>query len=550
MPSLFLTRQAVAWICAALLAGCAASEQPRDATAAAKADVSAVAQADPGSRLGADWQHGPFMEIYVRGYQDSDGDGIGDLRGLIQRLDDLRDLGITGLWLMPVTASQDHDHGYAVQDYRAIEPGYGALADFDELLAQAHARGIGVIIDYVIDHSAAQNPLFLQSKSARDNPQRDWYVWANGAPSGWTIYGKDPWYTTNNGAYFAGFWNQMPDFNLRNPAVIRYHQDNLRFWLNRGVDGFRFDAAGNLVENGPAAWENQPENHTVMAAMRKVVMGYANRYMVCEAPSAPQAYAMETSCGGSFAFGHNADIVGAAVGDEASIEDVTRYWDSAPPGMATMISNHDAFAGDRLWDQVEGDAAKYRLAAATYLLQPGTPFIYYGEEIGMAGAGSLSGDWKLRTPMSWTGDEVRAGFTTGTPFRALSANVGTNNVAAQINDPGSLRSFYKTLIALRKSRPSLLRGSHEFHVATSRVLSFQRAITETGASERTLVVFNYGRIPADAALGSLPPLAVLKRLWPAGAADLRADAQGQAVVPMPIQSFTVFAVDTAGASVQ
>ncbi|CAG0966331.1 partial alpha-amylase, partial [Gammaproteobacteria bacterium] len=180
-------------------------------------ETSAVAMADPGSTLPADWAKGVFMEIYVRGYKDSDGDGIGDLKGLTQSLDYLKDLGVSGIWLMPVNTSQDHDHGYAVTDYRGIETQYGSLADFDELLAQAHARGIGVIIDYVMNHSAAQHPAFVNARAATDNPYRDWYVWQASRPSGWSIYGNDPWHPGGTGYYFAGFWDQMPDFNLLNP---------------------------------------------------------------------------------------------------------------------------------------------------------------------------------------------------------------------------------------------------------------------------------------------------------------------------------------------
>ena len=164
----------------ALLAGCgggSAAAQPLPAV-----DVSAVAAADPGTRLPADWKNGVFIEIYVRGYKDSDGDGIGDLKGLTASLDYLQSLGITGIWLMPVAQSQDHDHGYAVADYRSIEKDYGTLADFDAFVAQAHTRGIGVIIDYVMNHSAADNALFENSSASAGNPYRDWYVWQPSAP--------------------------------------------------------------------------------------------------------------------------------------------------------------------------------------------------------------------------------------------------------------------------------------------------------------------------------------------------------------------------------
>jgi glycosidase len=501
-------------------------------------DTSAVAKSDPGSSLPADWHSGVFMEIYVRGYKDSDGDGIGDLKGLTQSLDYLKDLGVSGIWLMPVTASQDRDHGYAVTDYRGIETQYGSLADFDELLAQAHARGIGVIIDYVINHSAARHPAFVNSKAAGNNPYRDWYLWQATRPGGWSIYGSNPWHDGGSGYYFAGFWDQMPDFNLLNPSVIAYHHDSMRFWLNRGVDGFRFDAVGNLVENGPAAWEKQPQNYPLMNEVRQLLGGYSRRYMVCEAPPDPIGFAADTACGSAFAFGHNNDIVNAARGNTNAIRSVASYFASAPASMATMLSNHDAFAGQRIVDQLGGNHAQMRLAAATYLLQPGTPFIYYGEEIGMAGAATLSGDQKLRTPMSWNGHTGNAGFTTGTPFRALSANSASHNVAAQSGDPASLHSFYKTMIALRRDWPSLARGSYEYAAAAGSVMSYQRSLGD----ERTVVLINYGSSTATAALARLPPNAQLAALYPTPGTDVSADAAGSASVTMAAQSLSVYRI--------
>ena len=496
-----------------------------------------VAAEPRSSALPPDWRHGTFMQIYVRGYQDSDGDGIGDLKGLTSRLDYLQSLGVSGLWLMPITRSQDQDHGYAVADYRAIEPDYGTLADFDQLIAQAHARGIGVIMDYVINHSAADHPLFEQARSDPRSPYRDWYLWQDQVPAGWNIYGKNPWYQDEHGAYFAGFWDQMPDFNLRNPAVIAWHHDNLRFWLNRGIDGFRFDAVGNLVENGPLAWEGQAENHQIMSGVRQLLDGYGQRFMICEAPGDPQAFGQDDSCASSFAFGHNKRIVGAALGDPAAIEQVARYFLKAPAGMAGFVSNHDAFAGQRLWDRMRGHPARYRLAAATYLLQQAAPpFIYYGEEIGMAGASSLSGDHKLRTPMSWSAEPGRAGFTSGAPFRALSANQASQNVQAQLGDPHSLWAFYRDLIGLRQSQPALLTGDYGAVQQDGWQMSFQRR----SASQTVVVAFNYQDQAARWTLEQLPPDASLRRLWPRYDETLRSNAQGQAELVLPGTSLAVF----------
>ncbi|MBK6716654.1 MAG: alpha-amylase [Burkholderiales bacterium] len=540
------TRLTSAMVLAVALAGCGGGATGSSAPAAepaeqppVAADLTPVVARDGGSVLPVQWQGGAFMQIFVRSYQDSNGDGIGDLRGLIQRLDYLRDLGVKGLWLLPIGPSQDRDHGYAVTDYRAIEPQYGSLADFDELLQQAHARGIGVIIDYVINHSAAQHPLFVHARASSSSVVRDWYLWQQiSKPIGWNIYGSDPWRSNAAGGwYFAAFWDQMPDFNLRNPKVVDWHHDNLRFWLNRGVDGFRFDAVGHLVENGPAAWDNQPENLQLLRAARNTILdGYTRRYLVCEGPGAPLSY--QEACGSAFAFGHHARVLQAARGDGAAIAAVAGHFRTAPLTMATMLANHDSFAGQRIHDQLGGNLAQYRLAAATYLLMPGTPFIYYGEEIGMSGAASLSGDPKLRTPMSWNGDVRNAGFSSGIPYRALSANVTTMNVAAQQSDPASLLSFYKAMLALRNGLAPLARGSWEAARQEGQVLSFQRAL----GSERVLVAINYGSTAAQAQVSSLAASAALENRFPAGAGDLAADAQGALRIELPAQSLRVFVV--------
>lgn len=538
------TAAAGLWLCLSGLVSCgggggasSAPEVPAPVPLPA-IDVSAVAAADPGSTLPVGWEQGATMQIFVRSYQDSDGDGIGDLRGLISRLDYLKDLGVQGLWLMPVMKSQDGDHGYAVSDYRAIEPAYGSLADFDELLRQAHARGIGVVIDYVMNHGAAQNPLFVNSASGPTNAYRDWFVWQATSPTGWSIYGGNPWRGIATGSYFAPFWDQMPDFNLTRPAVVAYHHDNLRFWLNRGVDGFRFDAVGNLVENGPAAWENQPQNYTLMAQVRALAAGYQRRSIVCEAPGDPRGFGAAGVCGSAFAFDLNAQLIAAARGNAGAIRAVSDYFKTAPAGMATFLSNHDGFAGQRLWDQLGGNLAQYRLAAATYLLLPGRPFIYYGEEIGMAGAATLGNDGRLRTPMSWAGDGVRAGFTTGTPYRALSANVLTQNVAAAAADPGSLPAFYKSMLALRRDLPALARGSYEAPFVSGSVMGYQRAL----GTERVLVLVNYGGSDSTLDVAALPANAALVAAYPSGGTGATASAAGVARVAVPTQAVRVFRV--------
>lgn len=543
-----------------LLASWAAAAGP------AAVDTGPVPATERGSRLDPHWHHGVFMEIFVRAWKDSDGDGIGDLRGLTSTLDYLKDLGIRGLWLMPITKNADGDHGYATTDFRDIAPEYGTLADFDELIRQAHARGIGVIMDYVINHAAAQHPLFVSARQGPDAPYRDWFVWSDEAPPGWDIWGKYPWYhlaaepwnrtgdvkdmplapPEARGFYFGTFGPHMPDFNFGNPAVMAYHLSSLRFWLNRGLDGYRLDAVPHLVENSAKDWNDQPQSRALTKALQDEIKSYAHRYVVCEATAEPQQYGDPAVCGGAFAFGHVHQYVEAARGKPEAVQKVAQYYASARPTMATFVSNHDIFAGQRLWDQVGGNEPVYRLAAAGYLLQPGTPFVYYGEEIGQAGVPGLPGDLPLRSPMSWSADGGTAGFTTGTPFRPVAPNSTTHNVAAQLKDPRSLHRFYKTLIGLRNAHPSIARGRYERPFAQGLVAGWQRRLDEAGAKEHSLVLINYGIDPAPARIEGLPAGARLVSALPAGGAvATRANAQGDANLLLAPRSVRVLLVQAA-----
>ncbi len=517
-----------------------------------------VAATKPRHQLPAGWEHGAFMEIFVRAYQDSNGDGIGDLRGLTSRLDYLKDLGIKGLWLMPVTQSADRDHGYATTDFRAIEPDYGTLADFDDLLKQAHRRGIGVIVDYVVNHAAAEHPLFVDARQRRDSPYRPWFVWSETAPPGWDIWGKYPWYHVGAqpwlfkgdvkdmplaGAdardfFFGTFGPHMPDFDLRRPEVLAYHESSLRFWLNRGLDGYRLDAVPHLVETDAKNWNDQPESRRLTKHLQSLIKEFPGRYVVCEATAEPQDYGDPAVCGGAFAFGYTHHFIGAAQGKTESVRRLADYYRSARPTMATFLSNHDIFAGRRLWDQLAGNAAQYKLAAAGYLLQPGTPFIYFGEEVGMAGSTAATADGPLRSPMSWTADPARAGFTSGTPFRPIAPNVATHNADTMARDPGSILNFYKTMLKLRNSHPSIARGSFENSFADGAVLGFQRRF----GADHTLVLINYGDVAVTAAAAGLPAGARLRSAYPAAAKPARADHTGSARIELPPQSVRVYTV--------
>ncbi|MBU6195571.1 MAG: alpha-amylase, partial [Burkholderiales bacterium] len=441
------------------------------------------------------WHHGAFMEVFVRAYQDSDGDGVGDLRGLISRLDHLKRLGVRGIWLMPVTLSADRDHGYATTDFRRIEPDYGTLQDMRELLRQAHKRGIGVIMDYVINHSSHEFPPFQAALADPQSPFRDWFVWSVDAPKGWDIWGKNPWYHAGSkpwtfkgeakdlpaapagakGHYFGTFGPHMPDFNLRHEPTLRYHLDSLRWWMNMGLDGVRLDAVPHMIENSARDWNDQPESRALTRQLQDLVKSYPKRYTVCEATSSPEVYGRPDVCGSAFAFGLIPHIVAAPKGDTAAVKAMVAYWQTAPLSMATFLSNHDIFAGPRAWDQFAGDEARYKLAASTYLLMPGTPFIYYGEEVGQAGLPGLSGDLPIRGPMSWD-TRPHAGFTKGRPFRDAAPNAARHNVLAQRAGTRSILRHYEDMLMLRNTRASIARGSWERAFADGLVMGFERVL--------------------------------------------------------------------------
>ncbi|NND37148.1 MAG: glycosidase [Gammaproteobacteria bacterium] len=505
--------------------------------ASAGLDLAPVVANDIDSGLPASWaDSASFIEIYVRGYQDSDGDGIGDIQGLIARLDYLQGLGITGIWLMPVTESADNDHGYAVEDYRAIESDYGSMSDFETLLTEAHARGIAIIIDYVMNHAASTNPLFLDASTEAANDKRDWFVWEDVNPQGWNTFAGDPWRNNGNGWYYGIFSALMPDFNLRNPEVVDFHKDNLRFWLNKGVDGFRFDAVGVLFENGAADWEDQPENHAALAEIKMLIDGYSKRYYVCEAPADPAAYADNASCGRAFAFQTPGAILNSARGNAVDGTFVDQLNAANTDRMPLILSNHDSFAGDRVWDQLNGNDQQYRLAAASYLLAARNPFTYYGEEIGMANAANLSGDHALRTPMSWTSDPTTAGFSTVTPFRDLSANVATNNVRDDERNPDSLLEYYRDLYLLRQAYPLIATGSLDVQSSGGDpVLLTTRS--EPGAS--AVIAINYDSVPRQVVATTALANASFDAVF-GSAGQSTTDGAGNLAVDVPARSAVVF----------
>ncbi len=531
---------------AAVLALTLLSGQARAGTAGAGAiDVSPVAAKPQASALPANWNRtANFVEIYVRSYKDSNGDGIGDLKGITSQLDYLKDLGITGIWLTPIYLSADHDHGYAVSDYRAIDPDLGTMADFETLVAEAHKRGIGIIMDYVMNHSASDNAIFLSAAASRTSPYRDWYVFADKAPKGWDkqwkpIGGKSA--DGKKGYYYAIFSPMMPDWNLKNPRVVQYHADNLRFWLNKGVDGFRFDAVTMFVENGPKAYLDQPQNKMILKGIRAAIDAYPNRYMICEASETPAEYVKAGACQNAFAFKTQPLTKKSAASGtlEKGLAEVLSRPETVH--MPLILGNHDSFAGDRAIADLGGhDERDYRAAAAITLLTSSTPFIYYGEEIGMSNNGKYD-DPGLRAPMSWTGDLPAAGFSTVKPYRALATNYQSHNVASEEGKFDSLLETYRTLYAVRNAHPVLSTGVMALQSrGGDRALIF----TRKDATDEAAVLINLADRPQTLSVETgVPGGSFVQSLMPPGSnppAPVTANAAGRLTTTVPAKWAAVF----------
>jgi glycosidase len=288
----------------------------------------------------------------------------------------------------------------------------------------------------------------------------------------------------------------------------------------------------HLIENGSVDWNDQAESYALVGEIRRLLNRYRMRHMVCEATVSPQVWALPQFCGSAFAFGMESKLVEAAEGKPEAVRAVARYFDTAPPGMATFVSNHDAFTGGRLWDHLGGDEAKIRLAAATYLLLPGTPFLYYGEEIGMSGAAGLTDDPKIRGPMSWT---AGGGFSSGRPFRPAAANVASHNVAAEAADPGSLLSFYRTLLSLRNAHPAIAEGRYASLWVAEKAFAYRRNTDR----EEVLVLINYGSSDIQMPLTGLAAGATFRSAYPEGGAPVAVAADGSAGIVLAPQSVLV-----------
>ena len=428
-----------------------------------------VAPAAPPSKLSGTagfpwWNDAVFYEIFVRSYADSTdggslaGDGIGDINGLIQRLDYLNDgdpttsddLGVTALWLMPVHPSPSY-HGYDVTDYYAINPQYGTLEDFKHLLAEAHRRGMSVVIDLVLNHTSSQHPWFEAAQDPASG-YRDWYIWSSDLPAG------GGWHETPSGYYYGIFDVGMPDLNYENPAVTPQMQDVARFWLQEvGVDGFRLDAAKHLLEDGTVQ-AHATGTHEWLKGFRTYSKGLSPQALtvgeVWDNSVTVAKYLQGDELDLAFDFDlAQALMTSARVGKAGEAgrilsRDVGLFPDQQ---FATFLTNHDQA---RSMTVLGDDPEKGKATASMLLTMPGVPFLYYGEEIGMLGK---KPDEMIRTPMQWSA-EANAGFSSGQPWEAVNPDYAAKNVAAQLQAPDSLLAHYRSLIHLRRTYPALRVG--------------------------------------------------------------------------------------------
>lgn len=433
------------------------------------------------------WNEVIFYEVFVRSFKDSDGDGIGDFQGIISQLDYLKELGVGALWLMPIMPSPSY-HGYDVSNYQAVNPDYGSLGDFEELLQEAHNRDMRIVIDFVINHTSSEHPWFLSSQDLNSG-FRNWYVWEEQNPNRAGPWGQNAWYEKNGSWYYAPFWSEMPDLNYYEPMVTKAIQNATKFWLDLGVDGFRVDAARYLFEEGYSQQDNKA-SITWFQDWRKFYTEInPDTYTVGEVWTDTQIIAKynQPTKGMQeyFAFDLASDILGGIYSPDASriIKSYLETLDAFPDQQfATFLTNHDqqrlaSFFSGRVFDQ--------KLASFIYLTGPGTPYIYYGEEIGMTGN---KPDELIRRPMQWS-SEANAGFSTAKPWQALGEGWEETNVALQSEDPESLLTWYQGLAEVRNNSEALQKGSYLPFTSSCRRLY---AVARQFEDEIVLVLANLG----------------------------------------------------------
>lgn len=482
-------------VCAFVLTACGTAAGPALPPPQEPAQVPAFASQSLPDRDW--WRHAVFYEIYVRAFQDSDGDGHGDFRGLTQRLPYLAELGVDALWLMPIMEANSH-HGYDTIDYRAVEKDYGTEADFAAFMDEARRLGLRVILDLVLNHVSDQHPLFKEALADPTGPAGQRFIFAerNLWSGGW--HGVPE----SNLRYFGYFGSALPDWNFRNPAVQELLLEESRFWLARyGVDGYRLDAIRHLVEDR-AQTANHPDTHAWLRRFHQAVKETRpEAFTVGEVWDTLEVVSRYT--GDQVDVGFHFDLANSLVnavksGDGESLAALLDETQARlPPGAwASFLRNHDQ---TRVMSEFGGNEAQARLAAGLLLTLPGVPFLYYGEEIGQLG---VKPDPNLRRPMQWNKNQPQFGFTTGRPFGAGFNQGGLDrDVEGQMADPGSLWHWYRRLLSLRREQAALRVGSYQpLETQDPGVFAFvrHRPATEAGPAETLVVAANLKPRPVSA----------------------------------------------------
>lgn len=485
------------------------------------------------------WQNGVIYQVYPRSFADSNGDGVGDLRGLLGKLDYLESLGIDAIWVSPVYPSPMADFGYDVSDYCGVHPIFGSLSDLDELIARAHERGMRLILDFVPNHTSDKHPWFLEARSSRTNPKRDWYLWKDakpggGEPNNWlSMFGGSAWAwdEATGQYYYHAFLKEQPDLNWRNPDVRREMYAAMRFWLERGVDGFRVDVLWHLIKDAewrdnpqnphyhseelpynallPTYSTDQPEVQDIAREMRALCDQYPERVLVGEIYLPIQrlvAYYGKTGDGAQLPF--NFQLITLPWEARQISAAISEYEGALPPDAWPnwVLGNHDQ---PRVASRI--GRAQARVAAVLLLTLRGTPTLYYGDEIGMRDAvifpeqiqdpqGKNTGISRdpARTPMQWSSGP-NAGFSVQNPWLPPAHDYSYCNVEQQIMEPDSMLTLYRQLITLRRAEPALSVGSYRPVVTTGSLIAYVREAQE----RRFLVVLNLSPRPAYVALEDL-----------------------------------------------
>ncbi len=481
------------------------------------------------------YRHAVFYEIYPRSFMDSNGDGIGDLNGIASKLDYLQALGVNAIWIAPCFPSPQVDFGYDVSDYENIDKMYGTLADFDRLQKLGADRGIKIILDFVVNHTSDQHPWFLDSRSSRTSPKRDWYIWrdgkGDGPPNNWiAIFGGSAWQwdSKTKQYYYHYFYPQQPDLNWRNPAVVQAMYGTTEWWYQRGVAGFRLDAVDSLFED-PALRDNPvlpgtnafgdpkiedkytqrlPEVHTALQGLRTVANKY-NAVLIGETWTENVAQLKPYYGAANNELQMPMDLLLTKLKFSAPIfrehiaaVEATGEWPVYVIGNHDIVRSWNRYGDGQHNDQIAKDMA------AMHLTLRGTPILYYGEEIGIRnndptrredvkdpigriGWPKEKGRDGERTPMQWS-DDPNAGFTTGVPWNPIPSTYKTYNVADELKDPNSILRWYKGLLALRRANPALLDGEYiALNQDDPNVLSYVRK----AKNDTVLVIINMSAAP-------------------------------------------------------